>query len=279
MVISDLILWVNPFSWLCEHPFMSMEKFAEALSLDKWDYVAIVISLIALWVAYKTFKSQKATEKNTMPIINMGIQKKLWLFLIKQFFYKMQYLHILKTLLQRCNYEKKPEESFINSLCIEPDDYLHKELFYDEKYEKYYGNVHWIIKHINDYNLYVSAIAIHLDEKNIKASNIDRMLVLIDAVCLSALKHYRIVFGLQTKEEFRDCLVRELFGKQEEEMKYSSVSFGKILQQGERYTRNDAFTDYFGELDGFKGMYYSITNKYMEFFMVEKKERIVLVDE
>lgn len=248
------------------------------LYLDCWDWLAIIISIAALVIAILTFCSQRKTEHNTAPVVTMDIQKMLWLFLIKQFFYKIQYLYILKILLERCSYGKKPEESFIQSLCIAPENYIHEELFYAKEYEKHYGNVHWIIKHINDYNLYVNSIANHLDKKNIKPENIDRILSLIDNVCSSLLEHYQSVFELDKKEEFKNLLDKELFDKQRDGIIKSNIVIVPFSKE-DKYSRTDAFINYFGDMDAFKSEYYAIINDYMVFLMTVKKDKIVLVDE
>ena len=172
----------------------------------------------------------------------------LWLFLIKQFYYKIQYLQVLKILLEKCRYTKKPEESFIQSLCIFPERFLHEELFYSDDCKKYYGNVHWIIKHIMDYNLYVNSLAKNLNRKNIKPENFDRLFSFMDALCKSLLKYYSIIFDIKSKNDFIKTLNEELFDKQRNEIDDNSVKIEKSgikLSETEKYACHDGFIDYF----------------------------------
>lgn len=241
--------------------------------------IGIIISILSLIVASLTLWSQRETQKNTAPTIDMRIQKLLWLNLIKQFYYKIQYLHMLKIMLKKSQFKKKPEDSFIQSLSIAPENYIHEELFYKKKYAEYYGNVYWIKKHIIDYNLYVSSVANHLDQKNIKTENIDRMLSLIDALCSSLLKYYQKIFEVDKKEDMSTMLDIELFNKQREEIEECKVGHDVSLKDEMAYTRKeDAFINFFKDLDGFANKYYSIINDYMGFYINRKKGRIVLVD-
>jgi len=252
--------------------FTRIIEFATKVGLSTWDWFAVICSIAALVVAYCTLRSQRQTERNTTPTVTMGIQEMLWIFLIKQFFYKIQYLHILQVYLQRCNYTKKPEESFIQSFCIAPDNYLHEELFYNQDYEKYFGIVHWIKKHLNDYNMYLEAIARHLEQKNIKPENIERIFDLLDELCYSSMKHYEGIFN----GNIENILGEQLFAKQRSVCEKTEIAYGEILQEGERYSRDDAFFNYFN--GRIKESYYDIANKYIEYLMIEKNKRFVLVE-
>ncbi len=229
------------FDWL--------KEVTEKIVLDKWDWVAIIISISAFVVAIKTLHSQQRTEQNTEPVVTMKVQRMLWEFLIKQYYYKIQYLHILKIKLESCSFQKRPEESFIRSLCINPENYIHEELFFDEKYDKHYGNVHWIKKHLSDYNLYVNSIANHLDNKNITVHNINRLYSILDDLCCSTLNYYQIIFKVENKVDFKTLLDKELFDKQKDEIAKSGFNPDEYPMEKERYLRDDAFVNYFADLE------------------------------
>lgn len=263
-------------------------EFAKSWGLNIWDWVAVliafssfIIAMCSFNVARETLRSQKATQKNTTPLIKMDTQKMLWLFLIKQFYYKIQYLQVLKILLEKCKYTKKPEESFIQSLCILPERFLHEELFYSDKYKKYFGNVHWITKHILDYNLYVNSLANNLNHKNIKPENFDRLFSFIDALCKSLLKYYSIIFDIKSKNDFIKTLNKELFDKQKKDVDNNIIKIEKSgirLSETEKYTYHDGFIEFFEDYDkNFENFYQTATNNYIEYLLF--KERIKLVDD
>ena len=107
-----------------------IKEFAEWLSLTDWDWIAVSVALFSLLVAYlslvvakRTLKSQRQTEQNTMPIINIGIQK----FLLDEFILKLLDGHIRLTalwnVLEKENYSKYPSE-----LILKKDNNTHKYL-------------------------------------------------------------------------------------------------------------------------------------------------------
>lgn len=269
--------------------YYKISEFAKNHALNDWDWLALIISIVALViasitliVAIKTLHSQQATQDNTAPIITMKVQKKLWLYLIKQLYYKLQYLHVLQIQLQRCNYKKKPEESFIQSFCIIPESYIHEELFYDD--DDNYGDVNWLKKHIMEYNMYFRSATSHLNQRNIKPEIIDRMFFFINDACQHALKYYCSIFRKEYKDdnnEFMNYFEDELFKNQRnkiEEKGSKDFPFGEYITKDEEYSRKDGFVDFFGNNDEeFKRRYYNTTNRYMEYLLSSGK--IVLVDD
>lgn len=237
-----------------------------------WDWAAFFIAFVAMLIAGLTLKSQKATQINTKPIMNMNIQKMLFFILIKQYYYKIQYLHVLKIKLQNCNYGLKPEESFIESLSIIPERYIHEELFYDN--DKYFGDIHWLTKHIMEYNLYVHSVASHLYQKNINPDNINRMLELIDGLCRWTLSMYQDIFKIKTEILFNE-LKDNLFEKQKSYLSINDNSIPKFNTY-DVYSRNDEFVKFIKSINhNYDINYYSITNRYMERLMTGR--RIILV--
>ncbi len=243
------------------------------MPIENWDWAAFAIAAFALYIAIRTLKSQKATQENTTRIMTMNIQKMLFVILIKQYYYKIQYLHVLRIKLQKCNYKKKPEESFIQSLCIIPENYIHEELFYEN--EDNYGDIHWLKKHIMEYNLYVNSVANQLYQKNINPENLDRMLEHIDGLCRWTLRMYQTIFNI-SKEELYNHLKEVLFEKQKNVISEKNNSIIKFDAR-EEYSRNDEFVKFIKSIDNtYERNYYSITNRYMERLMAGRK--IILVE-
>ena len=249
-------------------------------TIDLGDLFTTIIAFISLVVAVLTFCSQKKTQENTTPAVNMDIQKTLWLSMIKQFYYKMQYLYALRILLEECDYKKKPEERCLLNLCIRPDDYIHEELFYAEEYKNYYSNVHWIKKHLEDFNIQINIIVNRLNNENIKSEKVDYIFSFLDDICLSCLEYYQKIFKIESKEKLKDTLNKELFDKQKKELDQYKEPEKKEEQEKTRinYNLKDAFIKYFKDIDKFADDYYDSTTAYIEYYLKEKKERISLVD-
>lgn len=246
---------------------------ATILPILNWDWAAFFISVVALIIAFRTLNSQEATQKNTTPIMNEKIQIMLFFILIKQYYYKIQYLHVLKIKLQDCGFKQKPEESFIQSLSIIPERYIHEVLFYED--EKSYGDIHWLIKHIMEYNLYVNSVANHLFQKNINPDNIDRLFELIDGLCRWTLSMYQDIFKISKEQLFQE-LKENLFEKQKGYINVNNDS-NITFNTREEYTRNDEFVKFISSVDNtYVSNYYSITNRYMEHLKSGRK--IILVE-
>lgn len=113
-----------------------IKEFAEWLDLTIWDWIAVAVSFCSLLVAVlsfiiarQTLKSQRQTEKNTMPIINVGIQE----LLLNELILKLLDGHIRITALWYLLNEKKyvfyPSEHILEKIHI-PIDTIHVDLFY-----------------------------------------------------------------------------------------------------------------------------------------------------
>jgi len=147
--------------------------FAKDYKLDIWDWVAVSISfcsfciaVTALIVAIKTLKSQKQTEKNTMPIITLSIQE----FLLKEFIFKLLDGQIrigaLWHLLFAKNYSFYPSEQLLEKAKI-PMDIFHIELFYNNA--DFYHCLNGLVDKTSEYNTNISVLNNHL--KNLSISN------------------------------------------------------------------------------------------------------------
>ena len=133
MTTMNLLLKTNE-SWF-HHQIV---EFAEKYGLNTWDWVALIITSISLLIAIisviiatKTLISQKATEKNTQPIMNVEIQQ----FLIGQkllcILDSYIYLFALQYFLSKYNYQVKPSSHFweLTKLSLEDMD---ESLFYND---------------------------------------------------------------------------------------------------------------------------------------------------
>lgn len=133
MTTMNVLLKTNE-SWF-HHQIV---EFAEMYGLSTWDWVALIITsfsliiaIISVIIATKTLISQKATQKNTQPIMNIEIQQ----FLIGQkllcILDSYIYLFALQYFLSKFNYKVKPSSHFweLTKLSLEDMD---ESLFYND---------------------------------------------------------------------------------------------------------------------------------------------------
>ena len=131
-------------------------EFAEKYGLSTWDWAALIITsfsliiaIISVIIATKTLISQKATQKNTQPIMNIEIQQ----FLIGQkllcILDSYIYLFALQYFLSKFSYKVKPSSHFweITKLSLEDMD---ESLFYNDnnKFVSFH-NLKEILKEFN----------------------------------------------------------------------------------------------------------------------------------
>lgn len=113
-------------------------EIASGLGLDKWDWFAIIISsvsliiaLVSVTIAVKTLSSQRKTEKNTQPIMNIEIQEFLLgqklLYLLDSYVF----LFALHFMLEKTKYKTKPSPHFWDYVEINIKD-LNESLFYND---------------------------------------------------------------------------------------------------------------------------------------------------
>lgn len=113
-------------------------RFATENGLDRWDWIAItitsatfIISCISLIIASKTLISQKKTEKNTMPIVNIGVQKSLILQLIGQLLKTNYFILTLQYQMEKMNNSVFPSYHFWD-FVPKTNKYLFDNLFYND---------------------------------------------------------------------------------------------------------------------------------------------------
>lgn len=148
-----------------------IEEFAKSLSLTIWDWMAVLVALLSflvasfsLIVAFKTLKSQRQTEINTLPVINLEIQE----FLLCQLALALLDSHIRTTASWKLTNEKKYlfylSEKILYQLKL-PADLIHVELFYNN-YE-HYKTIQGLVNMINNYNQSIDVLIEHLRNKKI----------------------------------------------------------------------------------------------------------------
>jgi hypothetical protein len=149
-----------------------IKEFAEWLDLTIWDWIAVSVSLCSLMVAILSFviarltlKSQRQTEKNTMPIINIDIQQ----FLLDEFILRLLDGHIRLTalwyVLEKENYSKYPSEQILKKIQI-PIDTIHTELFYNNP--SHYRMMQGLLDMIKNYNIGIDVLNTHLKDSSIE---------------------------------------------------------------------------------------------------------------
>lgn len=148
-----------------------IREFAEWLDLTVWDWVAVSVALCSLIVAVlsfviarQTLKSQRQTERNTMPIINIDIQE----LLLNELILRLLDGHIRITALWYLIDEKKyafyPSEYILDKIVI-PIDTIHVDLFYSNKQQ--YRTMQGLLDMIKNYNISIEVLNSHLKNKSI----------------------------------------------------------------------------------------------------------------
>lgn len=152
---------------------MNFKDFALEHGLNIWDWIAFIVSfssmliaVVSMFVAVFTLKSQRQTEKNTMPIINKDIQE----FLLQEFIIKLLDGQIRIGALWYSLYEKEfdyyPSEQILEKLKVETDT-IHTELFYNDNTQ--YRCIQGLFNMTKEYNVNISVLNSHLS--NISINN------------------------------------------------------------------------------------------------------------
>lgn len=150
---------------------ISIEEIAEYLQLTVWDWLAVLIALLSfciaclsLFYAIKTLKSQRQTEKNTLPIINLDIQRFQLCDLIRKLLDGHMRLTALWHMLNNHAFKVYPTERILRLIKI-PQDIIHIELFYNNYV--YYRCMQGLIDMIDDYNTSIDILENHLKDSSV----------------------------------------------------------------------------------------------------------------
>lgn len=158
-------------------------EFAERFGLSTWDWIALIITSLSLFIAVisliiatKTLRSQKATQKNTQPIMNVStleflVEQKLLCVLDAYIF-----LLSLQYLLSKNNYSVKPSSHFWQFTNI-PLKELDESLFYFDNSK--YVAFHHLRTVLEDFNVNIlglkeilSSTIAKKEDKELELSNI-----------------------------------------------------------------------------------------------------------
>lgn len=146
--------------------YNNIKDFADTWYLSKWDWMTACVSIISLLVAIcafiiakRTLSSQKQTEKNTMPIINMKIQEFLFGGLVLKLLDAHMKLAALWFLLNEKEFDYYPSEHILEKLKIDKS-VIHTELFYGN-YD-HYRDVEGFLDMLNSYNINIDVLNLHL---------------------------------------------------------------------------------------------------------------------
>ena len=148
-----------------------IKEIATRFYLKDWDWIAVsiaffslIVAFISIMIAMRTLKSQRQTEKNTMPIINMKIQE----FLLNELFLKLFDGQLMITalwyLLNDKKYELYPSEQILEKIKM-PVTHIHSELFY--KNYKSYRTIAGLVDMVNEYNIAITTLNNHLHDNAI----------------------------------------------------------------------------------------------------------------
>lgn len=143
-----------------------LRYFVEEWGISIWDWItagltmlSLVVAVCAFIIARKTLKSQKQTEKNTMPVINMEIQEFLFSGLVLKLLDAHMKLAALWHLLNEKDFRFYPSEHILEKLKIDKK-LIHAELFYGN-YDDY-RVVEGFLDMLNSYNINIAILNEHL---------------------------------------------------------------------------------------------------------------------
>lgn len=157
------------------------KETAKNTKKDWHDNLGIVLSALAFITAgitliftVRTYKSQKKTQRNTIPKANKKIQRYLLNNLIIRLFDGHMQLTALWYLLNEKEYHYYPSEQILRKTKL-PSDTIFTYLFYTEDDEKEknidknqvdYRTVQGFSEKLDDYNMSIEELEMHLKEKN-----------------------------------------------------------------------------------------------------------------
>ena len=155
-----------------------IQRIVDYFSLTPWDWFTAIVGFVSLIVAISAFiiakrtysvskmtlASQKQTEQNTMPIINIEIQE----FLLKEFIFKLLdgqiRISAIWYILHGKNYEYYPSEQILDKLKVSTES-IHTELFYNRTED--YLFLQGLLNMTIEYNINISVLNNHLSNNAI----------------------------------------------------------------------------------------------------------------
>ena len=143
-----------------------LRYFVDNWGISIWDWItasvtmmSFVVAVCAFVIAKRTLHSQKQTEKNTMPVINMEIQEFLFSGLVLKLLDAHMKLAALWHLLNEKDFSFYPSEHILEKLKIDKG-LIHAELFYGNFDD--YKVVEGFLDMLNSYNINIDVLNEHL---------------------------------------------------------------------------------------------------------------------
>lgn len=142
-------------------------EFGKYYGFNIWDWSAVLISVcsvfvavVSLIVATKTLRSQKKTERNTLPVINKDVQLSLLAQSLRDLFDSYILIFALDFLLSKSNYTVKPSCHFWMYAKPHPND-IHESLFYSSETKLY--PIHQLKLALIEFDDCLSSLEAHID--------------------------------------------------------------------------------------------------------------------
>ncbi len=165
-----------------------IDNLAHKLHVVTWDYIAVFVAVLSLWVAYLAFKSQRETERNTMQVTEEGQFDLLIdyirhfyanLVVIKAMYFKLAYLPYgfpkgasdIRDFLYPRLRQYYPSEEHLKKLAMDTEA-LHPEVFVHAT-EKY-NEIHNLLLLIRNYNIETQVAEVHVSSPDVGARTKDR---------------------------------------------------------------------------------------------------------
>lgn len=186
-----------------------IRDFAEWLDLTIWDWIAVsvamcslIVAILSFVIARQTLKSQRQTEKNTMPIINIEIQELLLNELILRLLDGHIRITALWYLIDEKKYEFYPSEYILDKIVI-PIDTIHVDLFYRNKQQ--YRTMQGLLDMIKNYNISIEVLNLHLKNKLIASevlnNEFSHLINTNDRIAETWGKVMSLMYDYKTKEK------------------------------------------------------------------------------
>ena len=272
-----------------------VKHFAERWGFNIWDWSAVLIALFSFllaicsfWVALKTLRSQKQTQKNTTPIMSLSIQESLLMETIAYAYQTIIQMYALSVLLSRKKHKLIPEESVIQGFCL-PIDYIHEELFYED--ENKFGRIHYLKNSIEGYNRYIKSVSTHVYEYGLNAQKVERMYGMLNETCHDIIytiqylydnelfnnskfkyikrrnKRVNLTITVSKGNQGRDYKVRQIVRRYYDAIfpyqKLKNFEFGSYIDQTELYSIADSISQFAFNDDNIND-YFIWTNRLIE---------------
>ena len=179
--------------------------------------LTLAIAIATLLVSYRTYKSQKQTELNTLRITH-DMQKSLLIDTVRHLYRNLVVISAIQIKLEQCEYKAYPSEEHILKLKL-PLENIHLEIF--NKDEDYMNMYDLYIKFRN-FNEEVESVIYHhlkLEHLSIDVKNRDISTIIFKCGYLSRMILYTM--EMLWYNDFRYDVVNRLLQTSEDNIKYN----------------------------------------------------------